>query len=274
MRSDLEEREPRDGSLFRRGTTRVLVATCIVLYYVGFMMTTKSVGGYTQSERVARDIAQRIELGELQAGQKLASENRLAEEYGASRGTIRRALALLKESALVETHAGSGSYVAFHGSSLEGARGWTAATAEAGMPTSTEVLATELIDIPKELEDKSSFSEVFRITRLRRLDGVPVSLEISLLPRNERVDAVMEFGLLGGSISKTMQATGMRARYGKQDVSCRPLGAEQAALLEREPGSFMLVTHRVGLDQDGELVEAVDSWLDPAHFTLHLTFEE
>src|SRR3954471_4073923 len=49
--------------------------------------------------------------GELDAGQKLPSENQLAERFGTTRPTVRRALALLKAEGLVSTQQGRGVFV-------------------------------------------------------------------------------------------------------------------------------------------------------------------
>src|SRR3954452_16566377 len=49
--------------------------------------------------------------GELDAGQKLPSENQLSERFNTTRPTVRRALALLKAQGLVSTEQGRGVFV-------------------------------------------------------------------------------------------------------------------------------------------------------------------
>lgn len=61
--------------------------------------------------RVADDIAARIASGELAAGARLRAERELAEYYQCSYGSIRHALAVLRERGLVETRHGRGNYV-------------------------------------------------------------------------------------------------------------------------------------------------------------------
>lgn len=116
--------------------------------------------------------------------------------------------------------------------------------------------------------------ECFRIVRRRALEDVPISLEASVIPANDRICAIMEHGLLGGSISQTLRATGMKVVRGHQDVSVRPLPVVAAVPLHADPGTMHLLSVRVGFDHDDLLVEQVESWLDPKHFSLHLTFEE
>ena len=62
--------------------------------------------------RVADDIAARISSGELTSGTRLRAERQLAEHYEVSFGTIRRAMAVLREQKLIVTQWGRGNYVA------------------------------------------------------------------------------------------------------------------------------------------------------------------
>jgi GntR family transcriptional regulator len=62
-------------------------------------------------QRVADDIAARIESGELPPGQRLRSERELATYYQVAYTTQRKAMAVLRERRLIETVHGSGTYV-------------------------------------------------------------------------------------------------------------------------------------------------------------------
>ncbi|MCI1675820.1 MAG: GntR family transcriptional regulator [Ancrocorticia sp.] len=238
------------------------------------MVTRSTSDGYTQSERVARDLSEQILKGELKAGDQLASEQQLAEEYGASRGTIRRALAILKDSDMVRTRPGAGSFVAFHGASLAGTEGWTVATRVAGHPTTTEILESTIIPTPESLTDYCLMPEVYRIARRRFLAEEPISLEVSMIPVNDRIKTIMEFGLLGGSVSKTLRATGMNVTHGFQDISSEAVDDQRAELLSIPAGERVLVSRRIGFDESDEFSEFVESWLNPEHFTFHLSFKE
>jgi GntR family transcriptional regulator len=65
--------------------------------------------------RVADDIASRIASGELTPGARLRSERDLAEYYEVAYGTVRRAMAVLRERGLIETVQGRGTFVKAHG---------------------------------------------------------------------------------------------------------------------------------------------------------------
>jgi len=62
-------------------------------------------------EVVAERITRRIEGGEFTPGMPLPSELALAEWYGVSRASIRRARELLEERGLVRTRPHKGTYV-------------------------------------------------------------------------------------------------------------------------------------------------------------------
>ena len=90
---------------------------------------------YTRTEYLGNALAAQIKDGTLKPGEKIMSEAQLAEEYQVSRGTVRRALEMLKRANLIETRMGSGSYVAFHGGNMNGSDGWTSASLRSGVPT-------------------------------------------------------------------------------------------------------------------------------------------
>lgn len=64
----------------------------------------------SRAEEIGRTLAQRIVEGDIAPGDRLPSEGRLVEEFGASRTVIREALQRLQSRGLVRTRVGSGSY--------------------------------------------------------------------------------------------------------------------------------------------------------------------
>lgn len=62
-------------------------------------------------EQLAAVLRQMINSGELQPRDPLPSESHLQQDHGVSRGTIRRALDILREEDLIITIAGRGTFV-------------------------------------------------------------------------------------------------------------------------------------------------------------------
>lgn len=73
--------------------------------------TQKDGRGSRLEERVYKGLLDDIRHGKFVLGQRLPSETELADQYGCSRPVIRSALAKLRESGLIVSRQGSGSYV-------------------------------------------------------------------------------------------------------------------------------------------------------------------
>ncbi|MGI5238871.1 GntR family transcriptional regulator [Dactylosporangium sp. CA-139066] len=74
-------------------------------------MRLKKVSGTTMYRRIAIDIAERITEGEFSPGTELPSENDLAQEYDASRDTIRDAMTELRSMGIINSERGRRSQV-------------------------------------------------------------------------------------------------------------------------------------------------------------------
>jgi GntR family transcriptional regulator of arabinose operon len=61
--------------------------------------------------QVASDIGQKVKSGELVADQQLASQKDLAEQYGVSLITIKKALSKLSNDGILYSRMGSGTFV-------------------------------------------------------------------------------------------------------------------------------------------------------------------
>lgn len=62
-------------------------------------------------EQIVEQIERQILTGQLRPGQQLPSERELAEQFGASRTSVREAIRTLREKGLVEVHPGRGTFV-------------------------------------------------------------------------------------------------------------------------------------------------------------------
>jgi GntR family transcriptional regulator len=69
--------------------------------------TLSPVPAYMQLATILR---KRIESGKIRPGDPLPSETTLQQEYGIARGTIRRAIEVLRDQGLVVTVQGRGTY--------------------------------------------------------------------------------------------------------------------------------------------------------------------
>lgn len=138
------------------------------------MSDTHALPKYVQiSELLIRD----IQAGRLVDGERLPPEREMAASLGISVGTLRKALAELSRTGLLERVQGSGNYVraqedaqsvyAFFRVELLGG---------GGLPTA-DVLSVQRSAKPDGFPRFGTSEEGHRIRRLRRLNGVPAVLE-------------------------------------------------------------------------------------------------
>ena len=67
----------------------------------------------TKYQNLINYIQEQITDGQLGPGEKVPSENQLAERFHISRQTVRKAIGTLEEEGLVQRIRGSGTYVSF-----------------------------------------------------------------------------------------------------------------------------------------------------------------
>ncbi|OTA26036.1 hypothetical protein B9G54_06145 [Alloscardovia macacae] len=232
-----------------------------------------------QSQSVAEDLAEKIRRGELRDGERLASESAMSKEFGVARGTLRSALNILKEQNLIVTKPGVGSFISYHGHDMGAQSGWQRGTIEAGSPTATKLISIDRIPVPDKIHQLyGTEGDMYRITRQRisvsSTAKDPVSLEISYLPANQILDAIMDSsGLLNESISLTMQAAGLVPVSGMQDATVSSAPKKYAKYLSKKVKHFLEV-RLASFNDEGQLVEYVISYLDPHHFSLHMDFRK
>src|SRR5215210_4601587 len=68
--------------------------------------------GERLSDKVARQLAEAIDRGELKPGERLPRERELTDSFSVSRMVVREALSQLKSEGLIEARQGLGAFVA------------------------------------------------------------------------------------------------------------------------------------------------------------------
>ena len=228
-----------------------------------------------KTERVALTLERDIMTGKLRYGAQLESENALVRRFDVSRNTIRKGLEALADKGLIATRVGIGSFVTFNGKTIDDALGWTRALSHAQAAVETRLLRIARVD-DQELANRLDLSDAafIAIDRARELqDGRRVvSIERSRVPYRADLEPMLTEGLLNGSLSATLRATGLVAASGEEWAEVACLGAEDAELAGVALGTPFLRTRRLVRGADGGIIEHVVSLLDPRHFALHLAF--
>jgi len=210
------------------------------------------------TERVRDDLAQRITRQELGPGAQLPTERDLSVEYGVSRVTVRRALALLTEEGLVYAIQGRGTFVASErlGEPADSLLSFHDMVAGENVVVSAEPLRVEVR--PATLREGETFgiapgARLFELVRLRSLDGLPVAVDSNLLPLSFD-EGLPELDWSIESLYARLAAAGhapVRADYA---IEAQAADARNAELLGAERGSPLLVAESQAFDPQGRLV--------------------
>ena len=134
--------------------------------------------------QIAQVLRMRLESGAWSAGGTLSTEQRLCEEFGASRNTVRQALSQLKQAGLLESRAGVGTrgvavpvkpkIVRSSGDPLHAAFNSKPRVVSVGEVPSSPAVAV-FFGIPPG-------SEIWHFVRIHMLDDKPLSVVDSYLP--------------------------------------------------------------------------------------------
>ena len=176
--------------------------------------------------QVARFIAEQASGGGLTRGAKLPTERTLCAQFGVSRVTLRRALTMLVEEGVLESSAGRGWFVTTGvlGEPPNALRSFTETARIRGL--SAERPGALAASEPASLDEPTSFkiapgSPVFRLRRVRRLDGVPVACDESRLPL-AIAPGLVEVDFTVASLYRELENAGCRAGASRvRHRSCR-----------------------------------------------------
>jgi GntR family transcriptional regulator len=214
---------------------------------------------YLRLQYIIRDA---ISGGSLHEFDLLPGERDMAERLGISRVTVRKALAdLVTEGVLVQRR-GSGTFVASQRSRIEQPlsrltsftqdmqlRGLQAESQwlerSIGLPTPQEAMVLGL----------SPGAEVCRLHRLRRADGVPMAIELAVVPRHFLPDPMS----VGASLYTALDDLGARPIRALQRLHAISLPEYEAGLLQMPVGSATLFIERISYLPDGRTVEFTQS---------------
>jgi GntR family transcriptional regulator len=216
---------------------------------------------YYQLKCAVRDA---IDLGYWQAGEQLPNENKLAEDFGVSKITVRQALRQLADLGYVRREQGRGTFVS-KPKLEQGPRDLTGFTEEMRR---RRVTATSRVLEHSEAPADARVAEalelcpgepVFVLKRLRMADGEPMGIQTAHVP------AGLAPGLVGENFEHASLYEVLQTRYGLQAARAReshfaalaePVAAE---LLGIACGSPVLAAERVTFLSTGKPLEYVES---------------
>lgn len=201
-----------------------------------------------RARQVADVLRRQVQYGMFPSGM-LPGEPSLASEFGVSRNAIREALDLLRTEGLVDRVPGVGTVVAApkHPHGLNHLLGLAEVMRGQGIVTN-EVRTSGVIAAPGPIAARLSIpagSPAVYVERLRRLDGLPLSLDLTYL--------AIDIGepLLGEDLAHNdifgliERLTGSSLGLAELTIEAINADAHSAAVLETPPGSALLMAERL-----------------------------
>jgi GntR family transcriptional regulator len=145
----------------------------------------RSQGTIPLCRKIREELALQIRSGRWRVEQGIPSEAALCQQYGASRGTIRQALAGLVEQGLIYRRQGRGSFV--QRPKLEGSVLGSYRLYMSRMPLDarSHVLQCRRRAAPREVQKILGLAEgedIYELQRIRYVNNTPISLQVSYLP--------------------------------------------------------------------------------------------
>lgn len=228
-----------------------------------------------KARQVYLSLREDIAGGRLADGDSLPGEQRLAEGFGVSRVTVRRALEALAAAGMIERRAGSGTVVRLSGQPRNAvAMDFTTLMPQlVEMGQTTARLLSFAYSAPPEFVARAmrlpAGSKVQIATRVRIAEGTPFSHLTTYVPEAIARN-YSENDLATTPLYKLLERGGVRIEDAHQSVSATLAAPEVAAALEVAVGSALLSLHRIVRDVDGNGVEYLSGLYRPDMFRLEM----
>ncbi len=210
-------------------------------------------------QRVQDALAEEIASRHRSPGSRLPPERALAEHFGVSRVTLRRALDELEAMGIVVRHPG----------------GWTVAEPPVGEPPNVLMSFSEMAALrglapggrvldrhvrPATIDEAETLSlapgaPLFELERLRSMDDVPILIDRTRIPLS-LAPGLDEADLEEVSLYEVLEGRfGMRAARARFTVEAIAADERRAGLLGLEPGQPLLRCNQQTEDESGRQIE-------------------
>jgi GntR family transcriptional regulator len=208
--------------------------------------------------RVQELLADQIETGRRPPGSRLPPERALADHFGVSRVTIRRALNELALAGVI---------------TRDGNR-WAIPSAAVGEPPNRLMSFSEMAAArglraggsvldrgvrPATIDEADALglapgASLFELERLRTMDAVPILIDRTRIPLG-LADGLDQLDFEGISLYDVLEDHGVRPTRARFTVEAIEADSRRARLLDLEPGRPLLRCEQQTEDQDGRRIE-------------------
>jgi GntR family transcriptional regulator len=219
-------------------------------------------------EKIREAVASRV----LKSGDNIPPEREIASSLNVSRVTVRRSIDDLVKEGLLTQRQGAGTFVADRVQQpLNYLKSFSEVMQERGEEAGSSWLDRSLGLATEEEQNALSIlanDEVVRLYRLRTSDGKPMALELASIPRKylDNPFAITD------SLYETLADNGYRPVKALQKMRAISIDEKRADLLNIEVNSAVLYIERLGMLEDGAVMEFTRSYFpgDSYDFTTEI----
>jgi DNA-binding GntR family transcriptional regulator len=227
--------------------------------------------------QVSRQIEAAIESGELAPGARLENEISLADRWGLSRPTMRRAIQELVDKGLLVRRRGIGTQVV-HGR-VKRPMDLTSLfddLTRSGQAPTTRILVRELVPAAGPVAERLGVpagAPVLHLERLRCAQDEPLAVMRNWLP-GELAPTLTAEALESRGLYELIRGTGVHLRIATQRIGARGATSAEGRLLGLRKGSPLLTMERVTYDGSGRAVELGNHVYHAENYSVEMTVVE
>lgn len=227
--------------------------------------------------QLAENIKKKIINGTYSVGNRIPSEREMAETYGITRVTVRRALDLLIKEKILVASVGKGTFVAKMPEMEkrinlgEGSSSRLVSDIRSGGMNPSRIV----IDMQRKKNDLSYFpneNHVFKLTRLMLVDDKPYAIQISNLPYS-MFEGIERYDFKEGSLYDYMDNYGHLPVRISSELTIVDLPKEFKRYFKIKKDKKVFRFEYMGRDIDGELVEYTESYNLPEYTEYRFTIK-
>jgi GntR family transcriptional regulator len=231
--------------------------------------------GEAKAKQVYLVLRDRILGGALSFGAKLPTENELAELYGVSRVTVRRALGELARERLIERRPSAGTRVIYRPAPAPmtaDISGVLANLADMGRRTAVTLISFDYVPAEGALAqalDVKADQLLQRSVRVRAIDRIPFSYLTTHVPESVAVTFSKQ-ELASRPLLELLERAGVKVAHARQRISAALATPDVAQALDVRTGSPLIELVRVMRDQSGRAVEHLHALYRPDRYAFEM----
>lgn len=218
--------------------------------------------------RIAAEIRERILNGQWPAHYKLSPEPVLAEEFGVSRGTLRKALGVLVREGFLAQTRGRGTFVTAGVLEPRIAQGLHSLSEDfraQGFALEVEVTGSRLEGLPiavRALLDAPAGTLGFRLSRIFHGNQGPLAYLVNWV-RTDRCPGIEETDFTKDALFEVLERRyEMPVADGRRTFSAEPAREDVAEALRVASGTPVLYLEQITYTKGGWAVEYSDVWIN------------